>query len=666
MAQDQPYRCLQNDEIETLARQGCEADDWSAVRVADPFDPSRVHRVCFRGPVQIGRLRDDGEANDANGESSRLEGVTLINCRLGECVRIVNVGRHIANYRIEDRVVIEHVGEISADDEAAFGNGIEVSVLNEAGGREVILFDRLDSQFAHMMCLHRWAGPRIESLQRIARLEAEHARHDGAVIGAGAVIRHVGRIENVRIGESARIVGAKALVNGSVLSASDAPTCVGDDVQAENFIIAEGSRVDGGALVADSFVGQGCRIGKQFSCEGSLFFANCEGFHGEACSVFAGPYTVTHHKSTLLIAGWFSFYNAGSGTNQSNHLYKLGPAHEGKLERGCKTGSFSYLMWPCRIGPFSVVLGKHTRTFDTADYPFSYLEAMPDGRCLMTPGFNLTTVGTVRDGQKWPQRDRRPQSARRDRITFSVFSPLTVGRMLRAVRQMDELRQNTDRAVDLVNISGTLVKRVLLRTAMRFYEMAIDMYLLGQLADRLQSWSDAADGPLASVLKPHDEATFSESWVDVGGLLLPQARLDELDQQLASGQIESLEQLNALLDQFRDLATEDEWAWACWAYRQRTGTPFDGLSVDQLHGALDQYVHVRTRFLKAVLSDATKEFDAAIQTGFGQDGREDDRERDFQAVRGELDKNSFVCQLRAEIERLPEEVESLKAAVARA
>ena len=198
------------------------------------------------------------------------------------------------------------------------------------------------------------------------------------------------------------MIGTTQLENGTVLSNEGAPTMVGVDVQADDFIIAEGSQVTGGAVISRTFVGQGCKIGRQFSAEGSLFFANCEGLHGEACSVFAGPYTVTHHKSTLLIAGLFSFYNAGSGTNQSNHLYKLGPVHEGKLERGCKTGSFSYMMWPCRVGPFSVVLGKHTRTFDTADFPFSYIEATPDGRCLMTPGFNFTTVGTVRDGANGP------------------------------------------------------------------------------------------------------------------------------------------------------------------------------------------------------------------------------------------------------------------------
>ena len=161
--------------------------------------------------------------------------------------------------------------------------------------------------------------------------------------------------------------------NGTILSHPDSPTIIGDAVIAKDFIVAEGAHVVGGAIVQKSFVGQGCRVGNQFSAENCLFFANCEAFHGEAVSFFAGPYTVTHHKSTLLIGGMFSFYNAGSGTNQSNHRYKLGPTHEGKLERGCKTGSFAYVMWPCRVGPFSVVLGKHTRSFDTANLPFQPL-----------------------------------------------------------------------------------------------------------------------------------------------------------------------------------------------------------------------------------------------------------------------------------------------------
>ena len=106
-------------------------------------------------------------------------------------------------------------------------------------------------------------------------------------------------------------------------------------------------------------MGQACHLGHTYSASDSLFFSNCQEENGEACAIFAGPFTVTHHKSTLLIAGMFSFMNAGSGSNQSNHMYKLGPIHQGALERGAKTTSDSYILWPARIGAFSLVMGRH-------------------------------------------------------------------------------------------------------------------------------------------------------------------------------------------------------------------------------------------------------------------------------------------------------------------
>jgi hypothetical protein len=435
------------------------------------------------------------------------------------------------------------------------------------------------------------------------------------------------------------------------------------DVQAEGFIIAEGSQVTGGAILSKSFIGQGCKIGRQFSAEGSLFFANGEGFHGEACSVFAGPYTVTHHKSTLLIAGLFSFYNAGSGTNQSNHLYKLGPVHEGRLERGCKTGSFSYMMWPCRVGPFSVVLGKHTRTFDTGDFPFSYLEAMPDGRCLMTAGFNLTTVGTVRDGAKWPARDRRKGNCKRDRITFDVFSPFTVGRMMTGSARMKELQESTKRSVDVVNVSGTCVKRVLLRTSQKFYRSAIQMYLLSKVVERVEAGIQQGTNSLNAMVSASPEAAFSEQWVDIGGQMMPQRRIDDICQAVAAGQIENLDALNQALDRALDAYAEDEWAWVRWAYEQEFGKSLDNATPDDLARIGDDLAATRGKFVKMVLNDATKEFGEAIQTGFGQDGTAADVACDFAAVRGDFDSNKFVKQMRDDVEALQQRVARFKEAV---
>lgn len=654
------YRPLHDEEIQTMQQQGCSAEDWSLIQVADNFQPERVRRSQFSGDVRIGSLAGTVETSGGVQKPCGIEGAYIACCTIGDGVRIANVGAHIANYDIGSGVVIEHVSTIETAPDATFGNGIEIEPVNEGGGREVVLFNRLDSQFAHLLCLHRYRTKLIERLQAIAAAEAAKAGGNQGTIGTGARVCGVKRISNVNIGEHAVIDGAALLENGTVLSSEEAPTTIGADVQADDFIIAEGSKVTGGAVVSKSFVGQGCQIGKQFSAEGSLFFANCEGFHGEACSILAGPYTVTHHKSTLLIAGLFSFYNAGSGTNQSNHLYKLGPVHEGRLERGCKTGSFSYIMWPCRVGPFSAVFGKHTSTFDTRDFPFSNLDATPHGRCQITPGFNLTTVGTVRDGAKWPARDRRRGSVRRDRISFDVFSPLTVGRMIAGSACMKQLHESTERSVDMVKLGGADAKRVILNRCQRTYGMGISMYLLDKIMSRVETADERNATTLHEALAPAPEAVSGEPWVDIGGQMMPRERLDRLCQSIESGEVADLDAVNRELDEINAAYAEDEWAWVRWAYGEVTGSELNAPTRDEMEEIADKFGEARGKFLRLVISDAKKEFSEPMRTGFGQDGAAETADIDFTEVRGEFETNKFVVQMNDELAALAERVERFK------
>ncbi len=455
MSRGNGYKNLSDEQIKTLKGQGCRAQDWGQVKAVDGFDASRVWNTQFFGEVNIGSLAGVVKSRGGIKKPSGINNATIIDSTIGDNVRISNIGVHIANYDIGPDVCIENVGVMATRPGAMFGNGIEAAVLNEAGGREVILFDELSAQIAYMMCLHRYRPKMIAKLTEMVNKYVEKVRSDRGRIEAGAKIYSTAEIIDVNVGPAAVINAATSLVNGTVLSSAEAMTIVGHNVEAEGFIIAESASVTGGARLGKVFVGQGSRVGGAFPAEKSLFFANCEAFLGEACSIFAGPYTVTHHKATLLIACLFSFYNAGSGTNQSNHMYKLGPVHEGKLDRGAKAGSFSYMMWPCRVGPFSVLLGKHNRSFDTTGFPFSYLDAGADGKCWMVPGLNLATVGTVRDGQKWPNRDRR-KGPKRDIISFDIFSPYTVGEMIKASAMLKELQEKTDRSIDDVTISGLL------------------------------------------------------------------------------------------------------------------------------------------------------------------------------------------------------------------
>ncbi len=655
------YRNLADSEIEALVRRGCtsEADDWTRVLVLDGFEAARVSNVHFAGAIRIGTLQGETIGRFGVAQPAEIRSARLVDCQLGDNVRVVNVGLQLANYDIGDGACIENVGSMTAKPDATFGNGLQIDVLNEAGGREVPLFGALSSQFAHLTCLHRYRPALIEALREMAQAAAGEMSTGRGQVGTAARIINVPEIVDVHVGSHADIQGAVSLVNGSLLSTEESPSSIGAGVQATDFIVAEGAIVDGSALLSKTFVGQGCRVGRQFSAENCLMFANCEAFHGEACSVFFGPYSVTHHKSSLLIAGMFSFYNAGSGTNQSNHMYKVGPVHEGKLERGCKTGSFAYMMWPCRVGPFSVVLGKHARTFDTADLPFSHIEATADGHSTLIPGFNLTTVGTVRDEAKWKTRDRR-QGSKRDRLSFDVFSPYTVGRMIRGWKLLQQYQQRTDRTVDTVAVKGVEIKRVFLRTGQKFYRRAVHMYLSEKVVARVEARLRAGTGSLRDALASSPAAIASESWVDIGGQLMPSQRLEDLCTAIEQRRIQDVTGLNSAFEQIERDYAEDEWVWVKQAYRDVGEVDLDHAGAAELSEIADTLLATRREFLELVLVDASKEFDEQSRIGFGMDGSADAVDADFQAVRGNYDSNRFVQEIRQQIEALSQRVAEFK------
>ena len=669
MSQQNTYRNLTQAELKILQDQGCIAEDWNSVKVADGFDPARVRNTQFLGRVRIGRLTDNVKPAQGLEKPSGIYNATIADCTIGDNTRISNIGVHIANYDIASDVCIENVATMQTRPGATFGNGVEVAALNEAGGREVVIFDELSVQFAYLMCLHRYRPVLIKNLSEIAHNYVETVRCDRGKIGQGTRIFSTTEILDLNVGPHAVVNAAVSLVNGTILSSTEAPTLVGSNVVAEDFIIAEGTSVTVTVNLKKVYIGQGCRIGDQFSAENSLFFANSEAFLGEACSVFAGPYTVSHHKSTLLIACLLSFYNAGSGTNQSNHMYKLGPVHEGKLERGIKAGSFSYMIWPCRVGPFSILLGKHTRSFDTSNFPFTHLEADANGRCSMVPGLYLTAVGTMRDSAKWLRRDRRKGTKKRDIISFNVFSPYTVGKMIKACSILKNLQENTDRRLEEVTMNGVRMKRVLLRTSQKLYRTGIEMYLLEKILAKAEKFIDGprscprqedAGEKIRKAFATEPDAVYSRDWVDIGGQLMPRQRLLNVTAAIENRKIADFETFNTEMDKIHQAAEKDEWLWVKNAYKEAFNRDLEKLARAQFIEDAESYQKVKTKFLKLVLVDAEKEFNEITRTGFGQDGSADDLSEDFRQVRGQYDQNKFVRQIRDNIKEIERRVKRLK------
>ena len=634
------YTQLTREQTDLLISRGCRAEDWSSVYTSDPASLEYVRNVRFSGTVRMGSFRESFVLPGGIKKHSGIRNATLHNVDVGNDSLVENISNYIANYNIGEHSCIDNVDLMVTEGPRSFGNGVQVSVLNETGGREVRIYDRLSAQVAYVQAMYRHRPALAARIDEMVKEYAAAQCSERGWVGNHVSIRNSRHINGVRIGDHAVISGVSRLRNGSVCSNASAPVVIGHGVIADDFIICSGTHVADGTSLTRCFVGQGCHLGHGYSASDSLFFSNCQGENGEACAIFAGPFTVTHHKSTLLIAGMFSFMNAGSGSNQSNHMYKLGPIHQGILERGAKTASDSYILWPARVGAFSLVMGRHVTHSDTTSLPFSYLIEQQNTTYLV-PGVNLRSVGTVRDAQKWPRRDSRTDPDLLDSINYNLLSPYTIQKMFKGIKLLRNLQYSSGELSDIYSYHSTKIANKALRGGIRYYETAITKFLGNSIIKKLEHLpAGATDAQLREALKPTCPIGKG-TWADLSGLIAPKDAVESLLDGVESGEIS----LQGLSEGFRSLHAsyyDAEWTWAYDKYGEFFGTPLDRITKEQVISIVERWKQAVIGLDRELYEDARKEFSLASMTGFGADGSRTEKELDFSEVRGDFESNSFV------------------------
>ena len=641
-------RFLTPEEIEILKSQSCTAEDWGRIKVTEGFIPKYVRNVRFSGDIRMGVFSKCFDMPGGIRKHSGIYNATLHNVDVGDDCCIENVKNYIANYQIGSDTFIENVDIILTDGLSSFGNGVEVAVLNETGGREVMIYDRLTAQTAYVMALYRHLPEMVANLRAAIGRYVDSVSSDIGYIGSNVTIVDSGYIKNVKVGDYAKIEGSSRLKNGSINSNVHAPVHVGVNVIGDDFIISSGSKVEDGVTFSRCFVGQACQLGHNYSATDSLFFGNCQGENGEACAIFAGPFTVTHHKSTLLIAGMFSFMNAGSGSNQSNHMYKLGPIHQGIMERGAKTASDSYILWPAKVGAFSLVMGRHVSHQDTSDLPFSYLIEQQNTSFIM-PGANLKSVGTIRDAKKWPRRDARQDPDRLDQINYNLLSPYTIHKMLKGVKILKRLQKVSGVNSDAYTYQSGKIKSSSLKNGLKYYGMAIDKFLGNSLITKIMNSEFSSIEQLRAALVP--KVNFGEGdWVDLAGMRAPKNAVSALLDDVQNGVLADVEAINARFADIHANYYEYEWKWAYKVLENEYDVDLATVSAEKLMEIVSRWKSSVVGLDNLIYEDARKEFSLSVMTSFGADGDEEERMEDFMQVRGSFfEANPFVTSVKDHI-----------------
>ena len=589
------YRQLTQEEIEVLERNSCWAEDWNRVMVAETFKPYGFHRVVFYGDIRLGSFDKQVEVTKGFTKHAGINDATLRNVTVGNDCLIEKVGNFINNYTIGDDCYISNICTMETTEGATYGEGHIVSVLNEMGDGNVILFHDLNSQLAALMVKHFNDKVFKDNITRLINEEIRFTLPERGTIGNGVKIINTKEITNTVVKDDCEINGASRLSDCTIMSSKDASVYIGTGVICENSIISNGCSITNSVKMQDCFVGEACQITNGFTAEASVFFANSFMANGEACAAFCGPFTASHHKSSLLIGGEYSFYNAGSNTNFSNHAYKMGPMHYGVLERGSKTASGAYVLMPAKIGAFSVCFGKLMNHPDMRCLPFAYLMAYGETMYIV-PGRNITTVGLYRDIKKWPKRDRRAPSSRKSIINFDWLSPFTVGEIVQGKKILEALRKAGGDNVSSYNYHEYIINATSLRKGIKYYDIALRIYM-GAVLKR------AVKGDFLG--KPTSDIGLGD-WNDLSGLLLPASEEQRLIDDIKNGNVESVKDI---LNRFKDIDQHyREYQWV-WTYRMILDYyGLEELTEPDMQRIREDYVRARRAWIAEIRKDAEKEF----------------------------------------------------------
>lgn len=560
-------RTLTPSEITRLEENRCHAEDWQKITVGENFSADRLYDVQFIGECSIGSNSDTVTTDMGFELPTGIRHARIINSTIGDNTLVENVSAFICNADIGDNCIVNNVSVIQTTEGTTFGQGNTISVMNEAGDGNVVLYSGLTSQIAALTVLPPCLGEQYDDGD--ATIEARRQAKDAVrrMVMEEVMSRMPKRTlieDNVRITDTIEITnswitqwtevrGAQRISETTLWSRQDNSVFVGAGAILDGCIVTLGSSVSNNAIAKNCFIGENSTLTDGFSATDSLFFANSYMANGEACAAFCGPFSVSHHKSTLLIGGMYSFYNAGSGTNFSNHAYKMGPIHYGIMERGAKTASGAHILWPAHIGAFTMCMGKIATHPDTSALPFSYV--IGDGTdTYIVPARNIATVGTYRDAAKWPRRDMRPQGSRRSMVDTEWLNPSTMTKVVEAKVTLEALRDQKGAREVYETADGSLIKRSALEKGISLYTLAIKLYLDRHLqgADEEADYNTSFDDTPASQTFGRPLSRGASLFADLSGMQISNASVMRIVDAITSGDIDTTDDLMAGICRYYD------------------------------------------------------------------------------------------------------------------
>jgi len=513
-------RPLTREEIVVLESRGNICSDWSRILVVDGFTPSRVAGTVFAGDCVVGAFGDEAvPVGTSVSLPSGIYGSTIVSCEIGDGCLVSGVGV-LSNYLLRERSVVFKSGAVTASRACAFGNGREIAIGIETGGREVLSFAELTIPLAAAVATRRGDREFQEAYRAFAKTYIEACGAPFGVIERNGLIRNTSAVEDVYVGEGVGIDGATLVQNCSLLGTAEERTVVGHGAFVRNSCLQYGCEVTSMAIVDDSVLTEHSHVERHGKVTQSIIGPNTGVAEGEVTASLIGPFVGFHHQAMLIAALWPEGKgNVAYGANVgSNHTSKA-PDQEIWCGEGFFFGLGVNVKFPSDFtgAPYGLIATAVDTLPQKVTYPFSLInkpdrvhEGVPSAYNEIFPGWVLSDnlYAVLRNEGKYKKRNK----ARRTAFVFDVFRKDIIEMMVAARDRLDGVSPVKKLYTD-GDIPG-LGKNFMLESSrmkgIETYNFFIEYYALQGLAARVTLL--LGRGEMGGVESIYEDATDDPNW----------------------------------------------------------------------------------------------------------------------------------------------------------
>lgn len=695
-------RHLTQAEVEILEKNNNHNVDpsWNNFYVEDEdgsFDPNLIHLSFFSGYIILGKIFSATlKYNDLRLECG-IRRSRLSNVVTGDLCVIRNV-YYLDNYRLGNRVILFNIQEMCCTNHSKFGNGILkkgepedhrvwIGVGNENDGRAVLPFEDMIPADAYIWSHYRDDPELLKRFMELTEAGNTGELNTYGYVADDAVIKNSNIIKDTKVGSAAYIKGAFKLKNITICSSEDEPSQIGEGVELVNGILGYGSKVFYQAIAVRFVIGRNCQVKYGARLLNSVLGDNSTISCCEVLNNLIFPFHEQHHNSSFLIATTIGGQsNIASGATIGSNHNSRSPDGEIFAKRGFWPGLCSDFKHNSRFASF-VLIAKGSYQYELdIQYPFALVAPGTNGNPAVTiiPAwwYMYDMFAITRNKNKFLKRDKRVTKIQN--IETDPLAPDTMQEVMTALERIinltaeylknedseymekadtpekvyqaakDFLHQNPESEFVLEDSVcqkkyGAIIQKPVL--AYKMYRKLVKYFATRTLMEFCQNLN--CECLTLDLLERIRKLPLYTEWENVGGQIIPSAKVQELFTEIKNGSISSWKSVHQFYNLCECSYDQYKARYALYLLEQLYSRPIEEFSVDLYRNITDDVSIVAYDIYNASLKSREKDYTDYYRNMTYRN------EKEMEVVIGPIGDNSFLRQLRVDTEKFTSDIKKI-------